>query len=223
MRISEIRRRLDDATSSYRLLSHPFYRAWVEGALTTSDLATYAEQYWRQVEAFPGYLEAIAGRLPVGRARAVVEENLADELEGDHAGLWLAFASAVGASPGRCRGSVPEPETARCVDAFTRGAARAPVPFALGMIYGYESQTPEVAEAKVAGLRGRYGIDGEGVSYFSLHAGLDVQHARDLLSAVGDVAPDEGALAEAAQGAQAGAQAAWGLLGGVARVRGIAC
>ena len=133
------------------------------------------------------------------------------------------YDDAVGASPERCRVSVPEPETARCVDAFTRGAARAPVPFALGMIYGYESQTPEVAEAKVAGLRGRYGIDGEGVSYFSLHAGLDVQHARELLSAVGGVAPDEGALAAAARGAQAGAQASWGLLSGVARVRDIAC
>ena len=223
MRISEIRQRLDGATSAHRLLNHPFYRAWVAGALTASDLATYAEQYWRQVEAFPGYLETIAERLPSGHARAIVEENLADERDGDHPGLWLAFASAVGATPGRCRSSVPEPETVQCIDAFSRGAASEPLPFALGMIYGYESQTPEVAETKVAGLRDRYGIDGEGVSYFALHASLDVQHSRDLLAAIGEVTPDKAAVAEAARGAQTGAAAAWGLLSGVTRVRGIAC
>ena len=223
MRVSEIRERLDGATSTHRLLNHPFYQAWVEGTLTTSDLATYAEQYWRQVEAFPGYLETIAGRLPSGHARAIVAENLADERDGDHPGLWLAFASAVGTPPDRCRASVPEPETVECVDMFTRGAARKSLPFALGMIYGYESQTPEVAEAKVTGLKSRYGIDGEGVSYFVLHASLDVEHARDLLSAITEVTLDEGTLAEAADGARAGAEAAWGLLSGVTRVRGIAC
>ena len=221
MRITDVRKRLDDATSDHRLLTHPFYRAWVEGALTTDDLATYAEQYWRQVEAFPGYLEAIAARLPTGRPRRTLEENLADERDGNHGALWLRFAEAVGSSADRCRASSPETETTACVEAFGRAASSATLPFALGMIYGYESQTPEVAEAKVMGLRDRYGIQGEGVTYFSLHATLDVEHARELREAIAEVAPDDAELAEAEAGARAGAAAAWGLLSGVARVRGI--
>ena len=223
MRIPEVKKRLEDATSDHRLLSHPFYQAWVEGTLTTEDLATYAEQYWRQVEAFPGYLESIAERLPEGPVRRIVEENLADERDGDHPGLWLEFARAVGASAERCRASVPESETSDCVRAFERGAEQGSLPFALGMIYGYESQTPEVAEAKVLGLRDRYGIAGEGARYFALHATLDVEHADQLLSAIAEVALDETAVAEAEAGARAGAEAAWGLLSGVTRVRGIAC
>jgi pyrroloquinoline-quinone synthase len=223
MRIPDVKKRLEDATLEHRLLNHPFYQAWVAGTLTTDDLASYAEQYWRQVEAFPGYLESIAERLPAGHVRRIVEENLADERDGDHPGLWLEFAKAVGTSAERCRASVPESETTDCVRTFAQGAGQASLPFALGMIYGYESQTPEVAETKVTGLRDHYGIAGEGASYFSLHATLDVEHADELLSAIAEIVPDEAALAEAEAGARAGAQAAWGLLSGVTRVRGIAC
>ena len=223
MRISEVQKRLDDATSDHRLLAHPFYQAWTAGTLTTGDLATYAEQYWRQVEAFPGYLDAIADRLPDGRARAIVQANVADEREGDHAGLWLRFAEAVGTTRERCRASAPEAETADCVGAFRRGTRTGSLAFALGMIYGYESQTPDVAETKVNGLRERYGIDGDGVTYFSLHGTLDVEHTRELLSALSEVVTDEASMAEAEAGARAGATAVWRLLSGVTRVRAIHC
>lgn len=223
MQISEVQKRLDEATADHRLLNHPFYRAWVEGTLTTDDLATYAEQYWRQVEAFPGYLASIAERLPEGPVRAIVEENLRDEVEDDHPGLWLRFAEAVGTTAERCRASNAEPETRACVETFSTGTREGSLPFALGMMYGYESQTPEVADTKVQGLRDRYGIDGDGVTYFSLHGTLDVEHTRELLNALGAVVGDEAALAEAEAGARAGAAAAWGLLSGVARVRSIAC
>ena len=79
MRMADLKTRLYGATCGHRLLTHPFYRAWTEGTLTTADLATYAVQYWRQVQAFPGYLETIAGRLPHGRVRSIVEGNLSDE------------------------------------------------------------------------------------------------------------------------------------------------
>jgi pyrroloquinoline-quinone synthase len=223
MRISEVQKRLDDATSDHRLLSHPFYQAWTAGTLTTADLATYAEQYWRQVEAFPGYLDAIADRLPAGAARRVVEANVADERGGDHAGLWLRFAEAVGTSAERCRASTPEAETSDCVGAFRRGTEKGSLAYALGMIYGYESQTPDVAETEVSGLRDRYGIEGDGVTYFALHGTLDVEHTRELLTALDEVVTDEAALAEAEAGARAGAAAGWGLLSGVTRVRAIQC
>jgi pyrroloquinoline-quinone synthase len=209
---------LDRATSDARLLDHPFYRAWREGTLTREDLAFYSTQYWRQVEAFPGYLESLAGRLPEAPSK-VVNANLRDEVDGDHAGMWLAFAEAVGSSEERVRSSSPEAETRACVESFTTAAASASVPFALGMLYGYESQTPEVAATKAAGLRSLYGVDGPGVEYFDAHGEIDVEHAAELTRALADVVESDSDLKEAAAGARAGADAIWRLLDGVARSR----
>lgn len=213
--------RLDAAVAPRHLLGHPFYRAWAEGRLTLEDLSCYAAQYWRQVEAFPGYLQALAGRLEAGSAaRAIVEANLADERDDDHPGLWLGFARAVGAGEAEVRAAVPEPETAACVAAFSDAAARRSPAFALGMIYGYESQTPAVAATKIEGLRSHYGVT-EGLDYFALHGELDVEHAAGLARALAEVVRGEDDLAAAEAGARAGADAVWGLLDGVARLRAL--
>ncbi len=209
--------KLDRATADHRLLDHDFYKAWAHGELTLGDLAHYSTQYWRQVDAFPGYLETIAGRLESTDAREIVLENLSDEVGQDHPGLWLEFAEAVGAGREEVIGSPIERETARCVADFERVARERSPAFALGMLYGYESQTPAVAETKVVGLNEHYGIDGPAVHYFSLHGVLDVEHSREMAKAISLVSEDDGA--EAAEGAHKGAQAIWGLLDGVERVR----
>jgi pyrroloquinoline quinone (PQQ) biosynthesis protein C len=87
------------------------------------------------------------------------------------------------------------------------------------MLYGYESQTPEVAATKASGLRSLYGIDGPGVEYFDAHGEIDVEHAAELTRALGVVVETESDLAEATAGARAGAEAIWRLLDGVARAR----
>ncbi|MGH2698662.1 MAG: TenA family transcriptional regulator [Actinomycetota bacterium] len=211
--------RLDRATAERRLLDHPFYRAWAAGELTAGDLGFYSTQYWRQVETFPAYLRTLAGRLPSSPARSTVESNLADEVEGDHAGLWQAFAEGLGRSASELDAADIEPETAACVDAFTEGIRDGSVAFGLGMIYGYESQTPAVAATKIEGLRSFYGLDGSTNEYFELHGELDVEHARELAEVIAEVARDEQSRAEAEAGARAGAEAIWGLLDGVERVR----
>jgi pyrroloquinoline-quinone synthase len=214
--------RLDAATADRRLLDHPFYKAWAAGTLSTEDLRFYSTQYWRQVEAFPGYLEQAAAKLEDDEARDVVLDNLRDEVDDDHAGLWLRFAAALGAPEEEVRFAPIEEETARCVGSFRGGTEAKSAAFALGMLYGYESQTPKVAETKVAGLRDRYGIIGPAVEYFTLHGKLDVEHSRELARAVAEVASDDAdAVADAAAGARAGAEAIWTLLDGVARARGI--
>jgi pyrroloquinoline-quinone synthase len=215
---TEIESRLDAATKDHRLLEHPFYKAWAAGTLTRDDLAFYATQYWRQVEAFPQVLEDLSARLE-GTPREALEENLKDERDGDHPKLWLDFAAALGVSPDQVAATAPEPETKECVGSFATAALAADEAFALGMLYGYESQTPEVAQTKVDGLRSHYGIDGEGVTYFELHGELDVDHARQLAGAIGEVSGGDPAPAEA--GAAAGAKAVWTLLDGVCRARGI--
>ncbi|MCA1703996.1 MAG: iron-containing redox enzyme family protein, partial [Actinobacteria bacterium] len=151
--MTELRARLDEATLVKPLLQHPFYEAWAAGTLTRDDLSFYAGQYWRQVEAFPSYLETIAERLPEGAARDTVLSNLADERDDDHPGLWLDFAEALGRDRELTKDARPQPETSACVEAFEQAAQTATPAFAMGMIYGYESQTPKVAETKIRGLR----------------------------------------------------------------------
>jgi pyrroloquinoline-quinone synthase len=216
--MSPLQARLDRATGDRRLLDHPFYKAWAAGTLTTEDLAFYARQYWRQVEAFPGYLETIADRLPEGPTKDAVLANLADERDDDHPGLWIDFAAALDSDRDSVITAAPEPETQACVRAFSTAAAGKSLGFALGMLYGYESQTPDVAATKVEGLKKYYGIEGRGVTYFELHGELDVKHAAEMAGAIAAL-DDDGTDAEA--GARAGAEAIWELLDGVARARGI--
>ena len=216
-------RRLDEATADKRLLEHPFYQAWAAGTLTQEDLAFYSTQYWRQVESFPGYLDALVGRIEPGTARTSIEENLADERDDDHPGLWVRFAEALGTDRATLDSTPAEPETKACVADFENATKGASVPFALGMLYAYESHTPEVAETKVTGLRDYYGIVGDAAEYFQLHGELDVEHSRELAAAIAEVATNDEDRAEAEAGAKAGAAAIYGLLDGVARVRGISC
>lgn len=223
MPAAELTKRMDEATRAHRILEHPFYKAWAQGSLTLEDLDHYSRQYWRQVEAFPGYLETAAGRLPEGTAKEIVVENLRDEVEGDHLGLWLDFASGVGAAPAQVRSTSPAVETEDCVRAFSNAMETRSLPFALGMLYAYESQTPGVAETKVTGLRDHYSIEGKALEYFELHGELDVEHSADLARALDEIVVDEAAAQEAEDGAKAGAEAIWKLLDGVARQRGIAC
>ena len=172
------------------------------------------------MESFPARLEDLTARLE-GNARTVVADNLSDERDDDHPGLWLRFAAAVGADAVTVKDSSLEPETAECVESFRSGMNDRSPAFALGMLYAYESQTPEVAKTKVAGLRDNYGIDGDAVTYFELHGELDVEHTDGLVTALAEVATTPEAEQDAVDGAQAGAAAVWRILDGVSRAREI--
>src|SRR5712672_1144987 len=92
---------LDARIARYDLLQHPFYQAWSNGELTRDDLREYASEYWHHVSAFPAYLSALHSRLPDGKLRRIILENLADE-EGlqngtPHSDLWMDFARGMGA------------------------------------------------------------------------------------------------------------------------------
>ena len=94
---------LAEAIVGRHLLAHPFYRRWEAGTLTEGELAAYAEQYRHIERELPVTLAAIAGALPPGHARDLVEANLADELgtPEPHAQLFESFAHAAGAAPVR--------------------------------------------------------------------------------------------------------------------------
>ena len=88
-------------------------------------------EYWHHVSAFPAYLSALHSRLPDGKLRRLVLENLADE-EGledglPHSDLWMDFARGMGADETEVRARKLAPETQALLEQF-RGADAATRP-----------------------------------------------------------------------------------------------
>jgi pyrroloquinoline-quinone synthase len=87
---------------------------------------------------------------------------------------------------------------------------------ALAALYAYESQQPEVAKQKIAGLRERYGVtDAKPLAYFEVHAQSDVRHSageRDaIMRCLADGATHESVLESASEALDA----YWALLDGI--------
>ncbi len=70
-------------------------------------------------------------------------------------------------------------------------------------VYAYEAQVPRVAQAKIDGLRANYGIeDRPALSFFEVHAALDVEHSAAERAIVGATTGEDADLAvEAARDA----------------------
>jgi pyrroloquinoline-quinone synthase len=177
---------LGRAANQYRLLDHPFYRSWVAGQLTRSDLADYAGQYRHVEQILPVTLEATAEQLPAGQARRWVEGNLTDERSRPrpHVELLDDFAAAVGADTT----SPASPATAHLVATY-RNAARTGPAAALAVIGAYEVQAAEVAATKAASLRFDYHLDSDGTRFWDVHAQLEDSHADWTAQALDELNP----------------------------------
>ena len=179
-RATPIADEVDRMIEERSLLKHPFYQAWQRGELTLDALRYYAGQYYHHVLAFPQYVSAAHANCPGQGDRQELLENLIEEERGDenHPELWLRFGEGLGLSREEIIASAPRPETARLVEtnrdvtkngSFAEGATA---------LYCYESQVPEVAKTKIAGLREFYGIDDERThQFFVVHIGADEWHA----------------------------------------------
>lgn len=185
--IVDVRNVLDQAVREQWLLDHPFYRAWQAGELTRRNLEDYAAQYRHTERILPAVLEATAARLPVGKARRLVEGNLADERSRPrpHLELFDDFAAAVGADPATGSAS---PGTRYLVDTYQRAAHEGPVA-ALAVLGAYEVQAAEVAATKAASLRDCYGLDAAGTAFWDVHAGLEDSHADWTAEALAELRP----------------------------------
>ena len=191
--------RLDDARRRRNILEHPFYTRWERGELERSELSAYAGEYRHAVTALA---EAAEGAAPLAGTDHATEERA-------HIALWDDFAAALDADLDRR----PRPETTRCAAAWT--SADDPLE-ALAILYAIEAGQPEVSQTKLTGLVEHYGFeaDGDGTSYFRLHAERDHKHAaesRELLERHATPA-DEERLVAAAKRALDGN---WGLLDGI--------
>jgi pyrroloquinoline quinone (PQQ) biosynthesis protein C len=191
-RIHEV---LAEAIVGRHLLAHPFYRRWEAGTLSEGELAAYAEQYRHIERELPVTLTAIASALPQGRARELVEANLADELGSPepHAELFESFAEAAGAAP-----EAPATPSTAALLALVRTAAANDPAAALAMVAAYEIQAADIAGSKSDGLRRLYGFDEEGTRFWDVHRTQEVDHAGWSLEALSELVADPDVVQAAA-------------------------
>lgn len=219
---TSISARVDAVIAQSKMLDHPFYQAWVAGALSMDTLRDYAGQYFHHVEVFPRAVSMTHALCDDRTGRRMLAENLAEE-EGveagktDHPELWMMFADGLGADRADVEGATLNPETQGLIDAF-QGLSRKSYAAGLAALYAYESQIPDVARTKIDGLKKNYGVDdADTLRFFTVHEAADEEHAqvcRDLLDKLPEDQADE---AVAAAGELAGAL--WGFLDGVERTR----
>lgn len=169
---------IDRKIAEHNLLKTPFYQAWTAGTLSREDLAQYAAQYYQHVDAFPGYLQALATRADA-TLRPLVEENLGEELDpvAPHPKLWRGFAAAVGANDKALDEAEPLPAIKALIETYRDLCTHASSAEAVAALYAYEAQVPEIATQKISGLRCHYGIsDPVALRYFAVHEEADVRH-----------------------------------------------
>ncbi len=175
---NELLTQLDAAIAEKNLLKHPFYQDWQAGKLSRKALQLYASQYYRHVEAFPAHLRVLASRTD-GALREIVNENLAEEEDpnGSHPKLWRDFANALGVPDDDITCCPALPGTQAVVQTFREICVDRPVAEVVAALYAYESQVPEIATTKIAGLKDFYGINQpEALAYFTVHEQADKAH-----------------------------------------------
>lgn len=210
---------IDRLIEERSLLKHPFYQAWQRGELTLDSLREYAGQYYQHVLAFPQYVSAAHAGCPDQSDRRELLENLIEEERGDenHPELWLRFAEALGLSREAVVDTKPLPETAHLVQTYRDVTKNGSFAEAAVALYCYESQVPEIAKQKIAGLRSFYGIDDpRGLQFFEVHIEADEWHAevgRGFVERYGGDGRRDDVLAAARRCLDA----LWGFLDGVHR------
>jgi pyrroloquinoline-quinone synthase len=170
---------LDQKIKAKHLLTHPFYQAWSKGQLSLEDLRHYSEQYFAHVRAFPTYLSEMHSRCEDLQYRRFIASNLADEeaTSPTHLDLWLDFAKGVGADTNAVMQAEIGPGVRNLIDTY-RELMKQGTAEAAAALYCYEKQIPEVAGAKIQGLKDNYSItDDSTLKYFAVHEVADVEHS----------------------------------------------
>jgi pyrroloquinoline-quinone synthase len=188
--IDQIERRIADR----HLLTHPFYTKWQAGTLPRASLQEYARQYYAFESRFPTFLSALHSRSESREVRASLLENLWDEEHGpnNHAELWLRFAEGIGVDRDEVRAASWNEGSRALVDTYMRITTEEPMAAGVAAMYAYERQVPEVAQAKIVGLRAHFGVsDPRTLSFFEVHGTLDVEHSDAERMIVADIGADQ--------------------------------
>ncbi|MDQ1729749.1 MAG: pyrroloquinoline-quinone synthase [Pyrinomonadaceae bacterium] len=209
---------LQAAIMEYSMLKHPFYVAWTEGKLSKEVLAEYAKQYYAHVRAFPTYVSAVHSRCADLAIRQELLENLIEEERGaeNHPELWLRFAESLDVTRDEVKSADLLPATTASVARLQSLTQSADYRQGLAALLAYESQIPEVAQTKRAGLKDFYGIDDErAVSFFRVHESIDILHQQIELETLKAQCETQESRREAIDAARESAKALWSFLDGV--------
>ena len=180
------------------LLTHPFYRRWEAGELSSSELAEYAVNYRAFEAVLPDVLSTVVAELMEQgefEAAEMVARNLADELgqPESHLSMFDGFAAALPVAP---VATGPGAAAQSLADTYRARAAESPIAAIAGLA-AYETQAAAIAASKGDGLRRWYGMDAAGTQFWDVHATMDADHgdwAVEALSLLGADA-DEVAVA----------------------------
>lgn len=184
------------------LLKHPFYQAWVNGGLELSAIKEYAAQYYHHVCAFPRYVSGIHSNCEDLYTRQQLLENLIDEERGEenHPELWKRFGEGVGNTRNYMDSLKQIKETKSLVNVFFKLTKDSPVHIGLAALLCYESMVPEVAEAKIQGLKEYYGLDDdELLKFFYVHILADKIHREVCYELLDSICKTNEQKAEASQ------------------------
>jgi pyrroloquinoline-quinone synthase len=206
------------AVMQHSMLKHPFYVAWSEGKLSREVLQEYAKQYYAHVRAFPTYVSAVHSHCEDLETRQMLLENLIEEEQGteNHPELWLRFAESLGVTRDDVRNAELLPKTKASVARLKQLAQSSDYREGLAALYAYESQIPEVAKTKRAGLKEFYGIDDErGVSFFRVHESIDLLHKEVEQRILANECSTPEEKERVTKAASEGAMALWAFLDGV--------
>jgi pyrroloquinoline-quinone synthase len=207
---------LKTSLKPYHLLSHRFYEAWNAGTLSLDSLKYYACQYYHHEKAFiEDYLPSIVCE-DNDAARKVITANYEDEVGGNHLQLWCDFGEALGATRDEITNTPANKETAELVETLSK-LCKSSLPEAIGALYAYEYQIPEVAKSKIAGLikhEKNYGkFDERGTKFFAVHTEADEWHAQGWENILKNFSPEDQLKAKNA--AIASGKALWKFLDGI--------
>ncbi len=207
---------LDEARAAINVLEHPFYQRWNAGELSAEELGCYAGEYRHAVRALAQASELAAAAAEEPHAAAL---ELHAREERSHIALWEEFARAMGApqpeAPGEAQALA---ETEECVCSWTAGGDLLE---RLAVLYAIEAGQPAISQTKLDGLSAHYGYSEEGpaTEYFTVHALLDIEHARragELIERLmAEVEDPEEQAERMAERAIAALQGNWRLLDGV--------
>ncbi|GAB4323259.1 MAG: TenA family transcriptional regulator [Candidatus Zixiibacteriota bacterium] len=214
---------IDSLIQRKSILNHPFYVAWEKGELTREQLATYAKMYYPHVAAFPQYLVTTGATADDPLVKAEIDSNLIDELNHPkpHTELWLDFAESLGHDRADVSTAKPHPAAKNIVDTFNE-LAQKNAACGLAALYAYESQQPEVAEAKTKGLKSHYNISEPAAhAYFDVHGEIDILHRNGERKALSRLLNDGADSDEVIQAVERALDAYWALLDGVCEEAGV--
>lgn len=184
-------KKIDRSIAARHLLKHEFYTMWEHGQLTLDHLRGYAGEYYHHEFAYPQYLSAVHTNCPDLSSRQLLLENLIDEERGEdhHAELWLRFCDSLKLPRDEVTEGKPLASTCTLVNTFRDIASDRPFYEGVASLYSFESQIPDVARTKAAGLRKWYGItDKRGLEFFTVHEKADVWHSEAERKILADAA-----------------------------------